>query len=477
MIGRSQEVKDLKRLYKGKKSELVAIYGRRRVGKTYLVDETFLGKITFRHAGLAPGEEGSEELLNLQLDHFYNSLKIQGMDNCEKPKSWLDAFFLLEKFLQDRDDGKRQLIFLDELPWLDTPKSGFIRAFEAFWNSWACHRKNLMVIVCGSANSWIQDKLLNNHGGLYNRVTFEIKLSPFNLRECEEFYKANNINMSRYDIVQSYMIFGGIPFYMGYIKPELSLAQNVDNLFFKRDAVLREEYDRLFDSIFTSPQSVKNIVKLLFTRNTGFTRKEIVEKLKLTDGGRLSSNLNALIASDFVMKYVPFGYSKRDVHFKLIDPFCLFYLHFVYDQKTIAEKYWQQNTSTQSLSSWRGYAFENVCFNHIEQIKYALGIPAVITESSAWSKKEEDKEGLQIDLLIKRNDNIINMCEIKFYNGPYKVSKAYYSKILERQTLLSEMVSPKIAIHSTLITTFGLQNNEYSSAFVNTIVLDDLFRS
>lgn len=207
------------------------------------------------------------------MDHFYNSLNVQGMEKCEKPKNWLDAFVLLEKFLQNRDDGSRQVIFLDELPWLDTPKSGFIRAFEAFWNTWGCHRKNLMVIVCGSANSWIQDKLLNNHGGLYNRVTYEIKLSPFNLKECEELYKSNNVNMSRYDIAQSYMIFGGIPYYMGYVNPEMSLAQNVDKLFFGKNAVLRDEYNRLFASVFVNPDMVKNIVQLLYTRNAGFNQK------------------------------------------------------------------------------------------------------------------------------------------------------------------------------------------------------------
>lgn len=476
MIGRKQEVKELNRLYNKDRAELVAIYGRRRVGKTYLVDEAFADRITFRHAGLSPADEDSKGLLKLQLEHFYNSLDIHGMEKSDKPTSWLEAFLLLEKFLQSKDDGSRQVVFLDELPWLDTPKSGFIRAFEAFWNTWGCHRKNLMVIVCGSANSWIQDKLINNHGGLYNRVTYEMKLSPFNLCECEQLYKSNYVNMSRYDIVQSYMIFGGIPFYMGYVHPEMSLAQNIDNLFFKRGAVLREEYDRLFASVFTNPDAVKNIVQLLHTRNAGYTRKEIVEKLKITDGGRLSSNLNALISSDFIIKYVPFGHKKREEHYKLIDPFCIFYLHFVMKQKKNSEKFWQQNTTSASVSAWRGFAFENVCFNHVEQIKYALGIPAVITETSAWSKKEDDTEGTQIDLLITRNDNVINMCEIKYYSGPYKVDKDYYAKILRRQSILSECVSPKMAVHSTLITTFGLINNEYSGAFVNTITLDDLFR-
>ncbi|MBQ5760026.1 MAG: ATP-binding protein [Schwartzia sp.] len=476
MIGRKQEVKELNRLYNGKKAELVAIYGRRRVGKTYLVDETFGDRITFRHAGLSPAGENARGLLSLQLEHFYNSLDVQGMEKCEKPKSWLDAFLLLEKFLQGRDNGERQVVFLDELPWLDTPKSGFIRAFEAFWNTWGCHRKNLMVIVCGSANSWIQDKLLNNHGGLYNRVTYEIKLAPFKLNECEALYKRNQVNMSRYDIAQSYMIFGGIPYYMGYVNPEMSFAQNVDNLFFKRNAVLREEYDRLFASVFVAPEAVKSIVQLLYTRNAGYTRREIVNRLKITDGGRLSSNLNALISSDFVIKYVPFGFGKREEHYKLIDPFCIFYLHFLKKQKKVSEKYWQQNTTAASVSAWRGYAFENVCFNHIEQIKTALGIPAVISEESAWSKKEDDTEGTQIDLLITRNDNVINMCEIKYYSGPFKVDKDYYAKILRRQALLAELVSPKMAVHSTLITTFGLIDNEHSGAFVKTIVLDDLFR-
>ena len=477
MIGRKEEIKNLNRLYESKKAELVAIYGRRRVGKTFLVDQTFKGKFTFKHAGLSSEDKSINNMLEAQLNHFYNSLIIQGMEECKKPTSWLDAFLLLEKFLLKNDNGKRQLVFLDELPWMDTPKSGFIIAFEAFWNSWACHRENIMVIVCGSANSWIQNKLLNNHGGLYNRVTYEIKLAPFKLYECEELYKASNIKISRYDIAQSYMIFGGIPYYIGYFNPEKSLAQNIDDLFFKKDAVFEFEYDRLFSSIFTSPKAAKNIIELLYTRNAGYTRKEIIDKLHISNGGRLSEYLKALISSDFIIKYVPFGLGKREVHYKLIDPFCIFYLHFIKDKKHNNEKFWQQNTTSPSVVSWRGFAFENVCFNHIEQIKFALGIPAVISENSAWSKKEDDKEGTQIDLLITRNDNIINMCEIKYFSRKFTVNKDYYQKILARQSILAENVSPKIAIHSTLITTFGLVRNEYSSAFTKVITLEDLFNN
>ena len=475
MIGRKREVKELNRLYDGSKAELVAIYGRRRVGKTYLVDETFANRITFRHAGLSPADEEPRGLLRAQLDHFYNSLILHGMERCKKPETWLDAFLLLELFLQKRDDGTRQVVFLDELPWLDTPKSGFMRAFEGFWNTWGCHRKNLMVIVCGSANSWVLDRLVNDHGGLYNRVTHEMKLSPFSLRECEEYYESNGVKLSRYEIAQSYMVFGGIPYYMGYVDGEMSLAQSIDAVFFSKTARLRDEFDKLFASVFTNPEAAKEIVRLLNTRNAGFTRKELVQRLGVSDGGGLSRNLNALIAGDFVAKYVPFGLGKREEHYKLVDPFCQFYLHFV-EQRTITdENFWQHGATSQSVVSWRGYAFENVCFNHVAQIKAALGVSGVITTVSAWSKRGDDEEGVQIDLLLMRNDNVVNMCEIKYWGGDFSVDKSYYKILLHRQELLAREVSPKMSVRSTLITTFGLARNEYSGAFTNVITLEDLF--
>lgn len=475
MIGRSEEIYELEKLYESKKAELVAIYGRRRVGKTYLVSETFSDRITFHHAGLSPATDNNIGILKKQLQHFYNSLLLSGMEEGKAPESWMEAFLLLEKHLQSIDNGKKQLIFFDELPWLDTPKSGFIQAFEGFWNTWACHRKNIMVIVCGSAISWMQDVLINNHGGLYNRVTYEINLKPFNLFECEQFFKENNINYSRYDVVQSYMVFGGIPFYLGYIDSRYSLAQNINRLFFSDKGRLKQEFDRLFDSIFVNPEVSKAIVRFLYTKNAGYTRKEIVETNILTDGGRLSSHLNSLIACNFIIKYVPFGLGKRQECYKLVDPFCLFYLHFIEGQTKLNEKQWEQNISTQPINIWRGFAFENVCFNHIEQIKKSLGISGVISSASPWSKRDDDEEGTQIDLLIERNDNVINMCEMKFYKDEFVVNKDYYRTLLRRQDMILKKVSSRIAVHSTLITTFGLKRNEYSNAFNNVITLDDLF--
>lgn len=478
MVGREKEVAELLELYNQDKAELVAIYGRRRVGKTYLVDETFKDKITFRHAGLSPIEnvEQSEQPLKNQLRAFYYSLLSQGMKKEHCPKDWLEAFFMLEMHLQNIDDGSRQLIFLDELPWMDTPKSGFITGFESFWNGWACHR-NVMVVISGSATSWMEDKLINNHGGLYGRITYEIKLSPFSLYECELLLNARGISLSRYDIVQSYMIFGGIPFYLNYFNRGNSLAQIIDDLFFKKGAKLSPEYDRLFSSIFTNPDTTQKIVKTLSQRSRGYTRKEIIAETELPDGGNLSKCLNALIASDFVIKYVPFGYSKREEHYKLVDPFCIFYLKFVQNKASLTETFWQQNTESQAIISWRGYAFENVCFNHIPQIKRALEIGGIQSSESAWTKvSESDESGTQIDMLILRKDNVVNMCEMKFYSDVFTVDSNYDKLLRNRQHILYEHLPKKSTIHNTLITTYGLKDNSYRWSFENVITMEELFR-
>ena len=479
MIGRKKEIEELNRLYNSNKAQLIAVYGRRRVGKTYLIDQTFKGRITFSHAGLSPADAENnipESFLKQQIRHFCNSLLLHGAQVDETVDNWLDAFFLLEKFLMARDNGERQIVFLDELPWMDTPRSGFLTAFEGFWNSWGCHRSNLMVIVCGSAASWISSNLINNHGGLYGRLTREIKLSPFTLNECEEYFQSENILLSRYDIVQSYMITGGIPYYLSYYRSGLSLPQNIDEIFFAGNAPLRNEFDRLFSSAFANPEAMKAIIRVLSTNNTGYTRDDIAVKCGVSSGGTLTKNLTALMESDFVVKYVPYGENKKKARYRLIDPFCLFHLKFVENRNAFSEHFWSENTNAQSIVSWRGFAFENVCFNHIDQIKDALGISGILTEQYAWSKRGDENEGTQIDLLIVRSDNVVNMCELKFYGNDFTVTKEYDRKLRARTSVLANALPKKAVIHSTLITTFGLTYNEYSSDFIRVITVDDLFQ-
>ena len=455
---------------------MLVIYGRRRIGKTFLVDESLKGRITFRHAGLSPVEKNGKNSLKAQLKHFHTSLKLHGCTDSKAPQSWFDAFYLLAQFLQSNDTGERQVVFLDELPWMDTPRSGFVTAFEGFWNTWACHRSNFMLVVCGSANSWMLDNLIDSRGGLYGRATYEIRLAPFNLAECREFYQSRGIMMSPYDMVQCYMVLGGIPFYLNYLKKELSLAQNISALFWGKSPRLRDEYQRLFSSIFDSPDEIMRIVKLLSKRQMGYNRTSIAEELRLTSGTMLSKRLKALVASDFVSEYVPFGHSKKDVHYKLTDPFCLFCLRFVVGNSSDDDDYWTSICTSASCTSWKGIAFEGVCFSHIKQIKAALGIGGVSSQVSQWSTHGEGGDrGAQVDMLISRNDNVVNMCEMKFYSNEFIVDKDYEATIRHRISLLSELLPKRYAIHPTAITTYGIKRNQYSDIFIRQLTIDALF--
>jgi len=483
ITGREKEQKKLKDLYNSRKAEFVAVYGRRRVGKTYLIDETFSDNIVFRHAGLSPigiDEDDSSKKNHMkdQLEHFYHSLVMHGTTLKNPPKSWLEAFYMLEQFLTDIDDQKRRLlIFLDEIQWMDTPRAGFMTGLEAFWNSWACYKHNVMLIVCGSSTSWILDKLVNNHGGLYGRLTYELELQPFSLRECEQFFMEKGFALSRYDIVQAYMTVGGIPYYLNFFDKSLSIPQNIQSIFFDKGAPLKNEFNRLFSSLFTNPEIMKSIVIAMNSKNRGLTRSELLSKTGIKDSGSFSKQLKALESGSFIIKYDSFGNGKKDSFYKLTDPFCIFYLRFVSDSSSRKKNEWINLAGTQSVSAWNGLAFENLCFNHIKQIKNGHGISGVSTNESLWSKKgSDDTEGAQIDLIIERRDNVINMCEIKFYNDEFTANKECHFALMRRERLLREIVPKKASIHNTLITTFGLRQVEYFGDFINTITLDDLFQ-
>ena len=475
IIGRLFETSELQRLYDAKTPELIAVYGRRRVGKTYLIREFFKNKFTFHHTGVSPMEITGKELQKRQLEEFYMSLREYGLSEAVCPTSWPEAFRLLRQLLENKRSAKRQVVFLDELPWMDTPRSGFVTAFEHFWNGWASSRPNLMLIVCGSATSWIKDKLLNNKGGLYGRVTYNMKLSPFSLKECELFFKHKGIGLDRYDIVQSYMAIGGIPYYMNYFRPGLSLAQNIDSLFFAKNAPLRDEYDRLFASLFGDNSDSKTIVKLLAQRHYGYTRDEICKKTGISSGGTLTKTLAALVNSDFIIPYTPLGV-KRGTYYKLIDNFCLFHLNFIGKKAVSDESFWHNSIKSPSIASWQGFAFEEVCFSHIKQIKNALGIAGVQTGTSSYIiKKDGRKAASQIDLLIDRADRVINLCEIKFANKEFVIDKSYEEKLRQRSDIIQELTNNKKNIHLTFITTFGLHKNVYANRVQNSLTMSDLF--
>jgi len=477
IIGRDSEIAEFQRIYKSGKAEFVVVFGRRRVGKTFLVSELYKDDMCFYHTGLTPIEEVSKEN---ELQNFAYSLSRYGLDIKSAPKNWLEAFELLIKLVSDKQSvkNKRKVIFIDEMPWMDTPKSGFITGFEHFWNGWASKQKDIMLIVCGSATSWISDNLINNHGGLYNRVTQQIRLSPFTLRECKDYYKKQNISFDNYDQIQSYMVFGGIPYYLDMLQNNLSLPQNIDNLFFTKSAKLKLEYDRLFSSLFINPEAYKKVVELLATRRIGFTRKEIADNTKIPYGGGLSNMLKVLETNDLIISYIPLGLTKKDVHYKLVNSYCLFYNYF---RKEKNERFWQENNLSAKLNSWRGFAFEEVCYSHIGKIKEALGISGIQSEVYPFIKKAtEDEDGVQIDMVIQRADRVLNLCEIKFYSDDFKITKQYDQELRRKITALQESVQKKKKdvsnIHLTLITTYGLLANEYSGKVVNVVSMKELLR-
>lgn len=476
IAGRKEEIAELERLYHSDRPEFVAVYGRRRVGKTFLIKQALKGRFTFQHTGVSPVDQNSDSArMRMQLESFYYSLLNYGLEGYQAPKTWMEAFFLLEQLLQNQDNGERQVVFIDELPWMDTPRSGFLPAFESFWNGWCSGRDNIMLIVCGSATSWILSNLSRNKGGLYGRLTAEIKLSPFTLKECEEYFDYAGIEMSRYDILQSYMVFGGIPFYLGYFQKGMSFEQNTDRILFGSRPRLKDEFNRLFAAIFCKPEDSKKVVRLLASRHAGFTREDISQATGIPLGGGLSNTLAALAESDFITRYNPYGQPKTTEYYKLTDNFCLFWLKYV-EANGKETAFVSDNATSNIMHAWRGVAFEEVCWQHSIEIKRALQIAGVQSSLSAWSiKGDDEKDGAQIDLLIVRNDNVVNLCEMKFAQAPYVIDKEEEAKLRRRVEMLRSTLSPRQTIHLTMITTYGVAYGKHSGIVQKEIRIDDLF--
>lgn len=475
IIGRKKEQEELNRLYHSGKAEFVVVYGRRRVGKTFLIREFFDSKLDFHHTGLSPLELEGSKLQEKQLQSFYFSLKRFGADVDRQPTDWLEAFEMLITLLEKKGKNKRLVLFIDEMPWMDTPRSGFITAFEHFWNGWAAGQSHLMLIVCGSATSWISDKLIQNKGGLYGRTTYEIHLSPFTLGECEEYFKHEHIVMDRYDLLQCYMIIGGIPYYLSYMQKGCSLAQNIDRLFFQKDGKLRQEFHRLYASLFSDPETYIKVIKFLGQKREGYTRAEIAQHTGVPYGGGLTKILKSLEVSDFITSYIYYGHSSRDVHYKLTDFYTLFYLRFI-DRKDITNpRFWQDNQLSPSLNAWRGFSFEEVCFVHQDKIKQALGIASVHTEISPWRSSSEAAEQTQIDMLIDRADRIVNVCEMKFTTSDFVIDRKCDAELRRKLDIFASETRCRKPLHPTLVTTYGLTQNEYSGRIQRVVTMDDLF--
>lgn len=472
LIGRIQEKEQLLETLHSNQSEFVAVYGRRRVGKTFLIRETYNYRFTFQHTGLANSN------MQKQLKNFKASLQKAGMKKIPRITCWLDAFFALEQFLENIEKEQRKIIFLDELPWMDTSRSDFISALEHFWNGWATTRKDIVLIVCGSATSWIIEKIINNHGGLHNRLTKRILLQPFTLKECESFVKSRGLAMNRQQIMETYMIMGGIPYYWNFLQKGQSLAQNIDRLFFSKEGELRDEFDMLYASLFKNPDNYIKVIIALGEKKAGLTREDIINQTEMQDSGTLTKILKELEWCGFIRKYNILGKKVKSAIYQLIDNYTLFYLRFIKQNENNDENFWTASINSSLYHNWCGLSFERICLLHVKQIKQKLGIQGVLSNTYSWSVKNNAELGLpgvQIDLLIDRNDQVINLCEMKYAASNYTLDKEEEYKLRTRLETFRITTKTTKAIHLTMITTYGLVPNMYSGIIQNEITMNDLF--
>lgn len=472
IIGRKKECDRLDECMNADQAQLVIVYGRRRVGKTYLINEYFENRFAFKITG-AYGQPKE-----VQLKIFDTSLSRQKRNNKLNSKDWFDAFNNLRDYLETLDTNEKQVIFFDEMPWLDTQKSSFLAAFEWFWNDWASTRRNLVFIVCGSATSWMDEKIANNKGGLFNRQTCKLFLKPFSLNEVEEYLKYKNIEWSRYDIVQCYMIMGGIPYYLSLLNSKLSLSQNIDALFFTDRGELSDEFEHLYRTLFTNSASYIKVVEALSKKKGGLTREELLKATGRQTGGDLSVILKNLELSGFIRISNFFNKKKKNALYQLCDYYTSFYFKFIKENYGKDDHYWSNAVDNPAKRTWEGLVFEQICRDHVSSIKKRLGISGVLSEESSWYVRGDTEiQGAQIDLLISRRDHVTNLCEIKFSTGEYVIDKDYDLKLRNKIEAFRRDTSYKGTIQLVMITTFGLKKNQYSSLIQNQIVLNDLFSS
>jgi uncharacterized protein len=473
IIGRQKEKLRLDKIMQSNQAEFLALYGRRRVGKTFLIRQYLKNHIVFDISG---SKEGSK---NQQINDFFAEYlnRTKAQRETKSPNSWQEAFRYLAKYLSELpENGEKYVVFIDEMPWMDTPRSEFISALEFFWNQHVSKMDNVLLIACGSASSWIRKNLINARGGLYNRITQRMKLMPFNLYETNVFLQNNGVNLPQYQILELYMAMGGIPFYLKEVEKGKSATQLIDEICFSPQGLLTEEYEQLYHSLFRNAELHVTIIETLAANPQGMSRTEIANATKMPESS-LSRTLEELTECDFITLFNPFLNKKKEGIYKLTDLCSLFYLKFIQNNKGSGSKIWEQLSKQSTYIAWSGYAFENICLMHTDQIKAALGISGVFTQHSSWKFKGNDAlTGAQIDMVIDRADQIIHICEAKFTKENFAINNTYAEQLRLRKSIFKQATETKKAVFTTLLTTYpALKNKYYLAEIDNEITMDKLF--
>ena len=474
LIGREREICELQKSLTSDESEFVIVYGRRRVGKTFLIEQFFRGKYDFSYTG------GHKLTTRVQLANFAKAMKEYAhLSKRPKYEDWFEAFDALEEYIDSLEANRRKVIFIDEMPWIDTIRSEFVTALENFWNGWAARRDDILLVASGSATSWMVDKLINNPGGLHNRIKTRIYLRPFTLFETEKYLRSRHFAWSRYELTQTYMTFGGIPYYLSLLDNKKSLAQNIDRLFFAQDGMMRYEFDELYNALFTHADYYISVVSALAEHREGLTAKQLYDVIKC-DRGVLAKVIRNLERCNFILGYQHFGRKSRDVIYRLIDFYTIFYYRFIYNDRSQDEHWWCNHLSSPRISNWQGFSFEVLSLLHLKQIKNALGISAVGTEASAWRQtadKVTGERGAQIDLIIARADRIIHLCEMKFSTKPYHLTTDEDYRLRVREGIFQAATKTTHTLVHTYVTPFGVANPESWGILHSQVTMDDLFHA
>ena len=466
LIGRTKERELLVGALQEEYSQFIAVYGRRRVGKTFLIREAFNYTFDFQFTGAA------KLTTRKQLVRFRRALKEHGQRDTSELTNWGDAFGELKRFINGLPIGGKKVVFLDELPWMDAPRSGFLSELESFWNGWASARKDIVFIVCGSSTSWMVKKIIKNKGGLHNRLNHRISLKPFSLGLCEQLAQSRGIVLSRKQLLEAYMVFGGVPYYWSLLQKGASVVQEIDRLIFSPDGELKDEFEMLYASLFKKPGPYIRVIELLAKKKMGMTRLELLSSGGFEDNGAFSDILKDLEWCGFIRSYSMMGYKTKSEIFQLIDHYTLFYYEYINGQR-MGGNYWKSMLGTPKYNTWCGLAFERVCLWHVDQIKKILGISGILTNEYAWRSNGNEKA--QIDLLIDRSDGVIDLCEMKYSKEQYVISAEYSSELQRKRNVFTAMTGTKSAVHIIMVTTEGVVHNEQWGEIQAEITLNDLF--
>ncbi|PHR34970.1 MAG: ATPase [Fluviicola sp.] len=456
IVGRVKEKEILSNALNSSRSELIAIYGRRRIGKTFLIREFYEKGMVFSMTGFSDGNR------DVQIKNFQAKLnEVTDEFKQEKALDWIDCFVLLKKYITGlRKSKHKKVIFIDEFPWIATNKSGFLAAFENFWNDFCVGRTDLVVIVCGSAASYMVKKLIKNHKGLSKRITQKINLRPFTLGEVKDFFEHKNNPLLDYELLKIYMSLGGVPEYLEQVQKGESAVSTIERLCFQPGAYLEDEFDDVFDSLFESSSFHKKIIDVLAGgTKKGLSRTTLLDKCGLDSSGRFSQSLVELEISGFVLKYDSYKGKSKETLYRIYDEYCLFYLQFM---KPFKGNSWLQLYQKSEYLIWCGYAFETICLKHSTEIKRALKIEGIASKNYTWSNPKA-----QVDLVIDRDDNWVNLCEMKFYNDEFVIDAGYLKRLETKKREFKAEKGGRKGVFLTMMTTHGVKSNKYSSAIVD----------